>query len=194
MYPSQDDIRRLHRKYAPDDIAFDIVYTHSAIVRDIAFELIRINDVEMNVALVETGALLHDIGTYSLYADGKFDRKNYISHGIRGYKILREENYPEEVCRIASNHTGMGITKQMIIEQSLPLPVGDYMAGTIEERLVMYADKFHSKTPKFNTFESYLAFSEQFGPEVGNRFKSLRDEFGLPNLAVFSKKYGHPVV
>lgn len=193
MYPSQADIRSLHERLAPDDTAFNLVYTHSLIVKDIALSLVE-NNVLVNQTLVEAGALLHDIGTYSLYRNGKFDRQNYISHGIRGYKILREQGYPEQLCRIASNHTGMGITRQMIIEQSLPLPRDDYVANTTEERLVMYADKFHSKTPKFNTFDSYLAFSEQFGPEVGQKFIIMREEFGLPDLEAFSLKYGHPIV
>lgn len=43
-------------------------------------------------------------------------------------------------------HTGVGLTKEDVLVQGLPLPPADYVAITPEERLVMYADKFHSKT------------------------------------------------
>ncbi len=32
------------------------------------------------------------------------------------------------------------------MRQNLPVPPADYLAETPEERLVMYADKFHSKS------------------------------------------------
>lgn len=195
MRPSYDEIVALHKKHSPEPRAYDLIFTHSTIVRDIALSLIeknRLLDVDKN--LVEVGALLHDIGTYSLYHAGKFDGENYISHGIRGYEILRNEGYPEQLCRIASNHTGMGITREMIIEEHLPLPEQDYIANTLEEKLVMYADKFHSKTPKFNRPESYRRFATQFGDEVVGRFDAMIKEFGVPNLEYFSKKYGHPIL
>lgn len=193
MYPDYIEIRSLHKKLAPDEKSFDLIFTHSVIVCEIACTLIKNNKLDIDVELVEAGALLHDIGTYSLYQHGSFDKENYITHGIRGYEILKNENYPEQLCRIASNHTGTGITRQMIKELNLPMPENDYVANTVEERLVMYADKFHSKTPKFNTYDSYHKFSEQFGGKVTQRFEAMVNEFGLPDLEFFSKEYGHPI-
>lgn len=195
MYPTYDEIVRLHEKCAPDDHALKVVLTHSRIVCDIALHLAAKNKLAgLNMQLVEAGALLHDIGTYQLYSDGKFDKERYITHGVLGYEILKKEGYTESLCRIASNHTGTGITREMIKEQSLPLPDNDYVANSIEERLVMYADKFHSKTPKFNTRESYHKFSEQFGEKATERFEAMVQEFGLPDLDYFATKYNQPVV
>lgn len=194
MYPSYDQVVSLHKQQAPDQNAFEIVFTHSVIVFEIAVQLMERNSLEIDTELVRTGALLHDIGTYALYKDGGFDRKNYIKHGILGYEILKKEKYPEKLCRIASNHTGTGITKEMIRKKNLPLPEGNYIASTIEERLVMYADKFHSKTPKFNTYDSYLEYSRQFGKSVSEKFIELSKEFGIPDLEVLSKKYHQPII
>jgi uncharacterized protein len=195
MFPDYDEIVQLHKKCAPDSRAFEIIFTHSTIVRDIALYLASKNNLkDINIQLIEAGALLHDIGTYELYENGKFDRDRYITHGVLGYEILRKEGYPESLCRIASNHTGAGITRGMIKEQKLPLPDNDYVANSIEEKLVMYADKFHSKTPRFNTYESYHKFSERFGKEATDRFEAMAKEFGLPDLEYFSTKYDQPIV
>lgn len=193
MYPSDDEIVALHKKHATSSDAFERIYGHSVIVRDIALDLIKSNALKVDTRLVEAGALLHDIGTYGLYKNGTFDKQNYVTHGIRGHQIMREEGYPERLARIASHHTGMGLTKAGIIQENLPLPEQDYLAETIEERLVMYADKFHSKTPKFNTPETYMAFSQRFGKEVGQKFQEMMDEFGLPDLNYYSTKYGDPI-
>lgn len=196
MYPSFEQIEALHRKYAPDEHAYELVFTHSLIVRDIARSIIEKNALTDNIDndLVEAGALLHDIGTYSLYRDGKFDKKNYISHGVRGYEILKKEGFPEQLCRIASNHTGMGITREAIRALHLPMPEQDYVANSLEEKLVMYADKFHSKAPRFNTVESYRRFTSQFGDKGVELFNARIEEFGVPDLDYFAKKYGHPLV
>lgn len=190
VYPTYDEIVRLHKSYASDDFVFELIFTHSTIVREIALQLIEKNKLtNLNMQLVESGALLHDIGAYKVYVNGSFDRSRYITHGVLGYEILKKAGYAENLCRIASNHTGTGITKEMIKEQGLPLPEDDYVANSTEERLVMYADKFHSKTPRFNTYESYRAFSEQFGKKATERFESMANEFGLPDLNYFAKKY-----
>ena len=36
---------------------------------------------------------------------------------------------PNEICRFASRHTGVGITRDDVLRQSLPIPVDDYIAG-----------------------------------------------------------------
>jgi hypothetical protein len=45
------------------------------------------------------------------------------------------------------------------------LPEQDFTAESLEERLVMYADKFHSKPPRFNSFAQYVAHAAKFGQE-----------------------------
>ncbi len=158
MYPDLTTIQRYHSHYACNEKTFNLVFTHCQIVWEIAEQLIFKNKLELDTDLVKTGALIHDIGAYKFIdANGEFDESDYIRHGIEGYKILQEEGVEEIICHKAERHTGVGITMDQIIEKNLPLPVKDYIAETLEEELVMYADKFHSKTPKFNSFDSYCA-------------------------------------
>ena len=103
--------------------------------------------------------------------------RNYIRHGILGYELLQEEGLPEAICRFASHHTGVGLTRDDVIAQRLPLPPADYLAETGEERLVMYADKFHSKKtpPVLLTAPAYAASVRRFGAEKVAAFQAMRD-------------------
>lgn len=195
MNISDQDIQNLHKKYAASELAYTIIYTHSLIIREIALQIVNRNHLNINTALVETGALLHDIGAYKLVnAAGVFNKKEYIKHGIYGYEMLRTENLPEELCRIASHHTGVGITRDEISQKKLPLPLDDYTADSIEEKIIMYADKFHSKTPQFNTFESYKSYISRFGNEKVKQFEQLASQFGIPKLDDLANKYNMPLI
>lgn len=189
--PTIDQIENLHEKYAPSQNAFDLVFTHCQIIWDIAKQLIENNKIEVDQNLIKVGCLLHDIGVYKLYLpNGEIDHLKYISHGWLGYKLLKEEGMPEEICRFALHHTGVGISKQEIIDENLPLPAIDIQPKTKEERLVMYADKFHSKSqPPFKTFETYKNFVRKFGEDKVKKFEALKAEFGEPDLEPIAKKY-----
>ena len=190
MYPKESEIKNLHRYYAPSQTAFDIIFSHCQIIWQICSQIIADKALELNIDLVKSGALLHDIGAYKLIDEkGIFDEPNYIKHGIIGYNILKEKGYSEDLCRIAKCHTGLGLTKDYITKSNLPLPVDNYMAETVEERLVMYADKFHSKNPKFNSFESYRTTALKFGEENAQKFDNFAKEFGIPNLDNLTNNY-----
>jgi uncharacterized protein len=192
--PADQEILALHEKHAPTAQALDVVYTHCLIVCGIAEQLHARSGAGLDLGLVRAGSLLHDIGVYRLYDDaGELDHQSYIRHGLLGYQLLREEGLAEEICRFASHHTGMGLTRDDVIRQRLPLPPADYLAETGEEELVMYADKFHSKTspPAFLTADAYAASVRRFGEGKVAAFESLRARFGDPDLAPFVKAYGH---
>lgn len=194
-YPSLKEIRALHLKYAASKKAFLIVFSHCQIIWEIAQQLITKNKLPVNKSLVKAGAFLHDIGVYTLVdKNGVFDEANYIKHGIEGYRILKGEGLPKEICRIAERHTGVGLNKKTIIKQKLPLPQKNYLAKTIEERLIMYADKFHSKPYKFNSFETYSKKAKKFGPENETKFIAFSKEFGKPELELLSQKYNQPII
>ncbi|MFB6708089.1 HD domain-containing protein [Streptomyces sp. NPDC056333] len=192
--PSVDDIRELHEKYAPSAEAFDLVFTHCEIVWSIAERLIAVSDRGVDADLVRAGCLLHDIGVYRLYdRDGVLDQQNYVRHGVLGHEILVDDGLPEELGRFCSCHTGVGLTKQDVERQRLPLPPADYLAATVEEQLVMYADKFHSKTtpPKFVTADSYATYISRFGDDKVAAFQALRNTFGAPDLAELAAAHQH---
>ncbi len=192
--PTTDEIENLHKKYAPGEAAFKLVFVHSQIVWKIAETIILKNNLKINGELIQAGCLLHDIGVYPLVnAEGKeFDPSKYITHGILGEEILKKEGFSETLCRFASHHTGVGLTLENIMREQLPLPPADYTAQTLEERLVMYADKFHSKfMPCFNSFAWYKNHVATFGDDTSNKLEKLAEEFGKPDLAPLIKKYGH---
>ncbi|XRQ02365.1 HD domain-containing protein [Actinomadura welshii] len=195
--PGDGEIRALHERYAPSPGAFEVVYTHCVIVCEIAERIVETAGLDVDVELVRAGCLLHDIGVYRLYdMSGQFDHKGYLRHGVLGHELLRDEGFPEEICRFCSCHTGMGLTRDDIERQGLPVPVGDYVAETGEERLVMYADKFHSKTdpPAFVSADSYAVHVRRFGEDKVAVFKEMREFYGEPDLVSLAARFGHAVV
>lgn len=192
--PTVQEIEALHRKYAPNEEVFELVWMHCQIVGDIAMQLAQNSSVTVDTKLMLAGCLVHDIGVYELYDEGGFGKgQNYITHGIRGEEILKNEGFSELIWRFASHHTGVGLTKKEIVERNLPLPHQDFLAETLEEELVMYADKFHSKTepPYFNSYDYYAEYITRFGKENTQNFARLAEKFGKPNLAPLVAKYGH---
>lgn len=195
ILPSFDDIHSLHRKYALSEKVLDIVWKHSLIIKEIAEEIMAKKQLELGRSLVIAGALIHDIGAYKVInTEGEVDGQNYIRHGVEGFAILKAENYPQALCTITIHHTGVGISKEDVLSQHLPLPPQNYLAETLEEKLIMYADKFHSKTPKFNTFASYAEYVKKYGEDKIEKFEKLAELFGVPDLEPLAEKYHHPLI
>lgn len=197
--PTDAEIRALHRRLAPTPEAFESVHTHCEIVCALAEQVIERGRLAVDVALVRAGCLLHDIGVYALYdADGRRGPGGpaYVRHGVLGRDTLRDLGYAEPLCRFCSCHTGVGITREDIVRQGLPIPVDDYLAETPEEELVMYADKFHSKRtpPVFVAAASFRAGVARFGEDKARRFDALVARYGEPDLGALAAAYGHAVV
>jgi uncharacterized protein len=197
MHYSDTFIIDIHHKYAASDLVFNLVYTHCEIVWKIAKNLVQKNGISVDMELIRIGALLHDIGVYPLLDASATLRsgKTYISHGIEGEAILKAEGLPESICHIASHHTGVGLSKHDIISQNIPLPIRDYYAESEEEALIMYADKFHSKTlpPTFNSYDWYERHVARFGKDKVSTLQQLAARFGMPNLDDISTKYSQPI-
>jgi uncharacterized protein len=192
--PTDAEIRALHERCAPAPEAFASVYTHCEIVCRIAEQILSRTGAVVDVALVRAGCLLHDIGVYRLYSPaGVLDHANYVRHGLLGHEMLREAGLSEVLCRFCSCHTGVGITRADITRQRLPLPPADYVAETAEERLVMYADKFHSKKtpPVFNSAAAYSRTVRRFGAGKAAAFAAMVDRYGEPDLTSLAGEYGH---
>ncbi len=192
--PTLQQIERLHRKQAKSHTACHLIYTHCTIVAEIAEQIIIAKNLAIDLPFIRLASLIHDIGAYAFIAeDGTIDKANYIRHGIVGAKILHEEGFDEAFCRIAERHTGVGLYQEDILKDNLPLPVKDYVAETLEEKLVMYADKFHSKDPCFHSFSWYCRYIGRFGDKKVVAFKQLAEEFGIPDLAHLIHKYNMPI-
>lgn len=187
----EEKILKLHKKYASKEEDLNLVWTHSLIIRDIALQLIQ-NLIKKNIKidknLVEIGALVHDIGCYDYYKDR--DNVPYILHGFRGYEILKEEKFSEDIARIATTHLGVGIVKENIIKNNLPFEGKDYIPITLEEELISYADNFHSKSgPRFLTFKEASERLEGLWSDSPIIFDRFRKKFSEPNLEKLKKKY-----
>ena len=153
--------------------------------------------------LVTIGGLLHDIGTYTVLkhdgTDGeplKFSRKRYILHGLNGYELLLREGVDESIAEFARNHTGVGLTKAAVIAQDLPLPPDDYVPVNLEQEIVMYADKFHSKSvpPKFLTVDAYTERAARFGEANRREWLDLVDKWGVPDVPALAERYGMRII
>jgi len=188
QFPSDREILALHRDAAPTRSAFESVHAHCVIVCRIAEQLLT--GLEVDADLVRAGALLHDIGVYRL------DSGPYVQHGVLGHALLRELGFPEEICRFASRHTGVGITRDDVLRQALPIPVDDYVPRTPEEELVLYADKFHSKRtpPVFVSADTYAGEVRRFGADKVAIFGVLRERYGEPELGPLSESTGYAVI
>jgi uncharacterized protein len=187
--PSDEEILALHSKHAPSREALGLVYAHCQAVCAIAEQIMSrptpaVDGID--AGLVRAGCLLHDIGVYRLYDDaGVLDQAGYVRHGVLGHDLLMEEGIPERISRFASHHTGVGITRQDVLSQDLPLPEGDYVAETTEETVVMYADKFHTKSSpaRFITPQECAASLRRFGEGKVMAFESMRARFGDPDFS-----------
>ena len=193
--PTDREILALHRDAAPTRDAFESVFVHCQLVCDIAEQWF--GRVDADTDLIRAGALLHDIGVYRLYdSTGELNTVEYVRHGVLGHELLKDLGFPEEICRFASRHTGVGITRDDILRQSLPLPVDDYLPTSPEEELVMYADKFHSKRtpPVFVSGPSYQVAVGRWGEDKVAAFAGLRARYGEPELAGLSESTGYAVI
>jgi len=196
--PGEAEIVELHERLAPHPAALDLVLTHCRIVGRVAEALAAGLAAGTRPAvdpdLVRAGCLLHDVGVYRLYGpDGALDHASYVRHGVLGHELLRDLGFPEVLCRFASRHTGVGLTREDVVAQRLPIPVDDYTPHSIEEQLVAYADAFHSKTdpPTFVSPQTYAGRIARFGADKADRFAALRARFGDPDLTALSAQYGH---
>jgi uncharacterized protein len=191
------DIEKLHRKYAPNDLVYEIVYGHCRVVNEIAQWCAGNLNEAVDVEVLRSAALLHDIGTYVL-----FDEEGVLTHGrlyplhaILGAKMIADEGIEARVAKAVETHVLLGLSKQEILDKPWLLPARDYIPETIEGELLCYADRFHSKGPsQFNAYDTFLAKLKRGLPLQAAKFEAWSKRFGVPDVEALAKKYGQPVV
>lgn len=191
------EIERLHRKYAPNDRVYDLVYGHCQIVCEIALwcaDNIK-DETKVDMALLKSAALLHDIGTYILFNnEGRVaNNRMYPQHAILGAKIVADEGIDMRISKIIETHVLLGLTKQEIIDTPWALPARDYEPDTIEGELLCYADRFHSKYPTFNAYDSFLYGLKKSLPLQAAKFEAWSKRFGIPDIDALANKYKQSV-
>ena len=193
---SVSEIEALHRKYAPNDTVYDLVYGHCQVVNEIALWCAGNAEGEaVDHEVLRVAALLHDVGTYILFDEqgNVANHRMYPLHAILSAKIIADEGIDTRVARIVETHVLLGLSKQEIIDKPWVLPARDYIPTSIEGRLLCYADRFHSKKPVFNAYQTFLGRLQKELPLQAAKFEEWAQEFGLPDLEALANKYGQQI-
>jgi uncharacterized protein len=105
---------------------------HSVKVAEKALEIAsRIDkDLDMDMELVGRGALFHDLGKA---------RTHEITHGKLGAEMGAALGLPPAITAVMEKHIRGGLSADEAIE--LGLPVKDYTLSSLEERIIIYADR-----------------------------------------------------
>ena len=146
---------------------------HSKAVCKKALKLSSNFDVDVDIELVKTGALLHDIGR---------SKTNGIDHAVVGAEILKNMGFPDSVANIALRHIGAGIPKEEAIQ--LGLPPKDYIPLTLEEKIVAHADNLTHWDKEVDLDFVIKKWKERLGenhPSI-NRIIELHQEIVSSNL------------
>lgn len=193
------DLKKLHKKYCislfPERFV-ELIWTHSKIVFDIANtianNLENNNNIYVNKDLLKQGCLLHDIGVYKCrFEDFNIGNKllPYLHHGFTGAEIIKKEGFSTSIQRFALTHTGTGLTKEDILRENLPFEVKDYIPISIEEEILCFADKFHTKSPAFSNYETEVNKLKKFDSTREVKMDNFKRKYGLPDLTALKKKY-----
>lgn len=174
----------IHKYIAPDSFTYSIYLPHVIMVTHKALQIARGMGLSpQSLRFIEEAAMLHDIGVIKVNSPklGTTGDLPYICHGNQGRLILESEGLPKHAL-VAERHTGVGISKQQIIERNLPIPQRDMLAESIEEKIISYADLFYSKRAAQLWIDESPADIEaelaQFGADQVAVFREWHEQFG----------------
>lgn len=142
-----DYFRIIHKYIPPDSPTYPIYLIHCQLVANKALTIAkRLRLSTKKQSFIEEAAMLHDIGiirtnTPDIFCYGDLP---YICHLSEGRAILEAEGLSRHAL-VAETHVGVGLTKEQIQAQGLPLPQRDMKPTTIEEEIISFADLFYSK-------------------------------------------------
>ena len=103
---------------------------HSLKVALKALDIARRTGTWVDMEFVGRAALFHDLGKAQTHA---------IEHGRLGAESGRKLGLPENITAVMEKHIRGGLTSAEARE--LGLPEKDYTLGTLEERIIIYADR-----------------------------------------------------
>ncbi|MDW8023083.1 MAG: HDIG domain-containing protein [Nitrososphaerota archaeon] len=123
------------------------------------------NGLDVNLELVEIGALLHDIGR---------SKTHNVHHAVVGVQIAKKLGLPEPIISIIKRHVGGGITAREA--KKLGWPEDVYTPQTIEEKIVTYADKLIEGSRQVPIEETIEKLSKELPPSAIARIRRLHKE------------------
>lgn len=164
-----EPIEIIKKYYPPESLLFRILVNHSLVVAEKALKIAE-KFPQVDKRFIYEASLLHDIGIFMTYAPkiSCFGKEPYIAHGYLGRTLLEKEGLPKHAL-VCERHIGVGITKEEIIKNKLPLPPRDMVPETWEEKIIAFADKFFTKkingSVKVNSVEEILEKLAKHGKE-----------------------------
>jgi uncharacterized protein len=144
------------------------VINHCEAVAELAIEIAKTCKeigLDVNLELVEAGALLHDVGRSKTHS---------VHHAVIGAKIARSVSLPEPVISIIKRHVGGGITASEA--KKLGWPKDIYVPQTLEEKIVSYADKLIEGSRRVPIERAIKNFSKELPPSAVARIRILHEE------------------
>lgn len=141
----------------------DEVIRHSKAVRTIAIKIAKAAGA--NIQLVESGALLHDIGRSKTHG---------IRHVIEGVKIGKKLGLPLEILNIIERHIGAGLSSEEA--KKLGLPKKNYIPLTLEEKIVCHADNLVDNNKKRKIEDEVERAIDKGHSEYARRLVALNKE------------------
>jgi uncharacterized protein len=170
-YRIQDsDIALLKKAGVPED---DIKHCNK--VAEKALEIAQRTGQKLDMELVGRGALFHDLGKAVTHE---------IEHGKIGAEMGRDLELPQTITDIMEKHIRGALTEEEAVE--LGLPVKDYTLKTLEEKIVIYADRLVDIITDgivnigWDETQAELRFEEILKeyPKYGKNFKTLQRYLG----------------
>ncbi|MFX0006653.1 MAG: HD domain-containing protein [Promethearchaeota archaeon] len=129
------------------------VRRHSEKVADKAIEIARkIKKVQVDINLIEIGALLHDIGRTKTHG---------FKHALIGGKILKQRGFSNKLARICETHILGGLDKEDA--KKVGLPEKNYLPLTLEEKIICLADKHMAGTREVSIRERFNRWFRKYG-------------------------------
>lgn len=153
------------------------IIAHCQAVTLLALELaekIRAKNYTIDIALIEAGALLHDLGRAKTHS---------VNHAIEGTQLAQVEDLPDSIICIIKRHVGAGITTEEAEE--LKWPKDNYIPQTLEEKIVCYADKCISGTKRIPVETTIKQLQDKKLDAAAKRVRELHNE--ITNLLEDSK-------
>jgi uncharacterized protein len=124
---------------------------------------------DVDLQLVEIGALLHDIGRAKIHS---------VHHAIAGSEMAKKSGLPSSVISIIRRHVGGGIIKKEAEELGWPRDE-DYVPVTLEEKLVSYADNLVQGSKRVSISVVVEELKMELKPEAAERVTKLHEEISM---------------